>query len=260
MFQEIQIQCALEKEMQPDNTSVISIDAYDGCQLQCPYCFQRNNKEWSRNIYIRTNITDALKSELQGLKNQGEELYIGSLSDPYMDIEKEYGLTRNILEVLKDKPYKVFITTKAINGLILRDVELLQEFKQKPVILMGLSHIEEAGKGAAHQNIRIANQLYKAGMDVRVFITPVLPYIMNIDEMIAALHSEIRIFLDKLRVFEQGNQKQKTYDWIKREYPKYTREYFKILFEGDERYYFDLKRKYQAEERITFMSELWNEK
>ena len=260
MFQEIQVQCALEKEIQPDNTSVISIDAYDGCQLQCPYCFQMNNKEWSRNIYIRTNIADVLQGELQGLKNQDEDLYIGSLSDPYMDIEKEYGLTRSILEVLKNTSHKVLITTKAVNGLILRDVELLQEFKQKPVILIGLSHMEEAGKGAVHHNIHIANQLYKSGMDVRIFITPVLPYIMNLDEMIAAVHPEIRIFLDKLRVFEKGNQKQKLYDWVIREYPKYAREYFEILFEGDETYYFNLQKKYQAEERITFMSELWDEK
>lgn len=260
MFQEIQVQCALEKEIQPDNTSVISIDAYDGCQLQCPYCFQMNNKEWSRNIYIRTNIADVLKEELQGLKNQDEALYIGSLSDPYMGIEKEYGLTRSILEVLKNTSHKVFITTKAVNGLILRDVELLQEFKQKPVILMGLSHMEEAGKGAAHHNIHIANQLYKAGMDVRIFITPVLPYIMNVDEMIATVHPAIRIFLDKLRVFEQGNQKQKLYDWVKREYPEYADNYSRILFEGAEAYYFKLVQSYINNERITFMSELWNEK
>ena len=76
MVQEIQVQCALEKEIQPDNTSVISIDAYDGCQLQCPYCFQMNDKKWSRNIYIRTNIADVLKEEIHGLKNQNEELRI----------------------------------------------------------------------------------------------------------------------------------------------------------------------------------------
>lgn len=33
--------------------------------------------------------------EIQGLKNQNEELYIGSLSDPYMNIEKEYSKIKN---------------------------------------------------------------------------------------------------------------------------------------------------------------------
>ena len=70
MFKEVEISNALEKEIQPDNTAVISIDAYDGCQLQCPYCFQMNNKEWSRNIQIRTNIADVLKNELQILRKK----------------------------------------------------------------------------------------------------------------------------------------------------------------------------------------------
>lgn len=130
MFKEVEIRNALEKEIQPDNTAVISIDAYDGCQLQCPYCFQLNNEEWSRNIQIRTNIADVLKEEFQSLKGAHTELYIGSLSDPYMDIEKEYRLTRSVLEVLKDTTYKVYITTKAVNGLILRDLELLSLLKQ----------------------------------------------------------------------------------------------------------------------------------
>lgn len=259
MFKEIQVQYALEKEIQPDNTSVISIDAYDGCQLQCPYCFQMDNKEWSRNIYIRTNIADVLKKELQGLKNQGKELYIGSLSDPYMDIEKEYKLTRSILEVLKDTNHKVFITSKSVNGLILRDLDLFQTFKIKPVILLGLSHIEEANKGAAHRNIHIANQLHEAGINVRVFITPVLPYVMDIEKMLKALYQDIPIYLDKLRVFEQGNQNLKIYEWIKREYPTYVEVYSKIIFSRDEEYYFDLLQKYRNNKRITFMSELWNE-
>ena len=81
MFKEVEISNALEKEIQPDNTTVISIDAYDGCQLQCPYCFQMNNKEWSRNIQIRTNIADVLKNELQILKE--DETY-------YLDIVHKY--------------------------------------------------------------------------------------------------------------------------------------------------------------------------
>lgn len=95
---------------------MISIDAYNGCQLQCPYCFQMNGPEWSRTIQIRTNIADVLKEELHSLPEPDTELFIGSLSDPYMDLEKEYALTRNILEVLKDTTYRVYITTKAVGG------------------------------------------------------------------------------------------------------------------------------------------------
>ena len=44
------------------------------------------------------------------------------------------------------------------------------------------------------------------------------------------------------------------------EYMKmYADNYSKILFESDEKYYFDLVQKYKNDPRITFMSELWNE-
>lgn len=47
-------------------------------------------------------------------------------------------------------------------------VELFKSFKTKPVVLLGLSHIGEANRGAAHHNINIASQIYKAGIPVRV--------------------------------------------------------------------------------------------
>jgi len=259
MFQEIKVKNALEKEIQPDGSSVITIDAYDGCQIQCPYCFQLNNNEWSRKIYVRMNIAKVLETQFSSLKCDGTELFIGSLSDPYMDIEEKYGLTKRVLQVLKDKNYKVLITTKAVNGLIFRDLDLLKSFKVKPEVLLGLSHIGQAGMGADHSNIQIANRLYEEDIPVRVFITPVLPYVMDVDKMIAAINPNIEIYLDKLRVFEKGNQASRIYEWIKKNYPMYEEKYFQILFEEDMGYYHELVNKYQNDERIVFMSELWNE-
>ena len=60
-------------------------------------------------------------------------------------------------------------------------------------------------------------------------------------------------------MFEEGNQNIKIYNWIKNDYPMYEREYYKILFEADEKYYYDLVHKYKENKQITFMSELWNE-
>jgi len=39
----------------------------------------------------------------------------------------------------------------------------------------------------------------------------------------------------------------------------YEEKYFQILFEEDMGYYHELVNKYQNDERIVFMSELWNE-
>lgn len=130
----------------------MTLDGYQGCQFQCPYCFQMNNKEWEKNIFVRTNIVEVLERELEQASDI-KQIFIGSQSDPYMPIEEEYELTRGILEVLRDRDYEVYIVTKAINKLILRDKELLMRFKVPVTIIMGLAHIEEAHKGAGQENI-----------------------------------------------------------------------------------------------------------
>ncbi len=140
----------------------------------------------------------------------------------------------------------------------INDLDLFKSFKVKPVILLGLSHMGEADKGATHHNINIAKQLHEEGITVRVFIT-ILPFIMNVDEMIGAVPQDIPVYLDKLRIFEKGNQNVKMYEWVKKHYLMYDENYSKILFEADEKNYLYLEQKYQNDSRITFMLELWNE-
>lgn len=258
-MKEIKISNAFGKEMQPDNTFVITLDGYDGCQLQCPYCFQMKNSEWSKEILIRVNIAEVLDKQIKENQSiqKGTDLFIGSLSDPYMQLEETYQLTREMLEVLWDKEYSVHIVTKADNRLILRDLDLFKRFRIPIKILLGLSNLKQAAKDADNTNIAVANELKSHGVDVDVFVTPVIPYIMNIDSMINALDSEIKIYLDKLRVFKEGNQDEKMYDWVKKEHPHYLRQYNKILFEKDESYCTEIVNKYKLNDRITFMFDLW---
>lgn len=258
MNKEIMITDAFEKEWQPDGSFVDMLDGYNGCQLQCPYCFHKDNPEWSKGIFIRKNIADVLEQQIQnGIDKKAGELFIGSLSDPYMPLEEEYQLTRKMLRVLCDKDYDVRITTKSDNRLILRDAELLKQFKRPVRILMGLSNIKQAGKGRNNVNIAVANELKKQGIDVWIFITPILPYVMNVDEMIASVDDNIPIYLDKLRISSKGNQDKMIQDWICREYPQYRDVYYKLLFERDESYYAEIIDKYKDDARITFMFELW---
>lgn len=255
MIKEILITNPIEKEIQPDGSSVDIIDCYDGCQIQCPYCFQLNNPSWSKDIFVRNNLPILLKDYLKNKPNG--ELFIGSLSDPYMDIEKEYKLTRKCLQVLSQSELDIRITTKANNELLLRDIDVLKSFKNPPRILLGLSHINSANKGANNINIKVANELKRQGIDVWVFITPILPYIMDLDAMITAIDKDIPMYLDKLRVMKKGHQDAKIFQWIQRNFPQYINEYSKILFKNNEEYYKSIVKKYSNDKRITFMFELW---
>ncbi len=101
--------------------------------------------------------------------------------------------------------------------------------------------------------------MYEEGIPIKVFITPILPYIMNVDELIESVNPNIEIYVDKLRVFDGGCQNLKTFEWVKKKFPTYEEEYYKILFEGDEMYYCDILQKYRHDPRITFLTKEWNE-
>lgn len=246
-----------EKEMQPDGSSVDTIDCYAGCQLQCPYCFQYSDCNWSKDILVRKNLPDLLRKNLDD--HSARELYIGSLSDPYMPLEEKYKLTRQCLSILSNSNYHVYITTKADQNLLLRDVDVLKSFRNPPRILLGLSSINEADKGANHINIKLANALKGLGIDVWAFITPILPYVMDLDGMISSIHPDIPIHLDKLRVMTKGSQDKKVFNWIQNNFPQYESNYRKILFENDESYYHQIVEKYTKSKNIRFMFELWGE-
>lgn len=259
MIKEITVENAFTQEGQPDGSSVLIVDPYTGCQLQCPYCFQMNDAEWSKTIFVNTNIAEKLRQQFDAVK---EDIYIGSKCDPYMPLEEKYHLTRQCLEVLSKGENAVYITTKSDNGLILKDMRLLKSFSAPLTVLMGLSNINQAHKGRNNANIHTANELKAGGIEVWCFITPVLPYVMNIDDMIAELDPSIPVYFDKLRFDKQsamtnGHQDKKLLAWIDGNFPQHHDAYLKILYEDDLSYYKEIYTKYKSDPRFVFLTDEW---
>ena len=239
-------------EGQPDGGRTSIIDPYDGCQFHCPYCFQLNDERWNKNIYVKKNIADLLNDRLNTW-DKTETIYLGSRCDPYMQIEEEYGLTRKCLSVLNELNISTMITTKSDNNLIFRDIDILTKFNADITILMGLTNVNQIGKSVQSNNILTANKLFDNGVSVWGFITPVLPYIMDIEKTITALNENIPIFLDKLRIDSNTIQAKNMQEFIKQHYLKYEEIYDKIINENDESYYDELISKYANNNRIKVL-------
>ena len=77
------------------------------------------------------NIAEVLEKQMHSLKLKGEQIYIGTVTDPYQKAEEKYKLTRKILKVLVNYKNSVSILTKS--DLILRDIDLLKQFKNVDV-------------------------------------------------------------------------------------------------------------------------------
>ena len=250
MVNEVKITDPITYEGQPDGGQTPIIDPYDGCQLDCPYCFQLSDKDFSKNISVNTNIADLLEDRLRSW-NKKETIYLGSRCDPYMPLEEKYELTRSCLLVLNELHINTMIVTKSDNNLIFRDIDILKNFSAEMTILMGMSNLNQIDKGALNNGVLTANTLADKSVSVWAFVTPMLPYIMDIDSIIMALNPDIPVFLDKLRI-ESNTVRRKMMRFVKKRFPEYTEQYNEI-FNGDERYFAELTAKFADNDRIKIL-------
>ena len=83
-----------------------TINPYRGCEFACKYCYARYTHEFmemrdgvdfEQKIYAKQHAADLLRQELRKVK-PGEDIAIGTATDPYQPIEKKLEITRSILE------------------------------------------------------------------------------------------------------------------------------------------------------------------
>ena len=106
-IKEIQVKTCMTKSKLTDYV----INPYTGCGHGCKYCyadfirrFQKIPDIWGDFVYPKINCVDLLPKELE--KNKPGHIWLSSVCDCYMPIEKKYKLTRKILQTIVDSPYK----------------------------------------------------------------------------------------------------------------------------------------------------------
>ena len=110
-----------------------TVNPYRGCEFACKYCYARYTHEYmelrdpllfERQIYVKQHVAEQTRRDLKRVK-PGEEIAVGTATDPYQPAERRYGVTRSILEVFAEcRELNIGIITKST--LILRDAELLR--------------------------------------------------------------------------------------------------------------------------------------
>ena len=77
-------------------------------------------------LFAKHDAARLLARELAAPGYRPATIALGTATDPYQPIEREYGLTRAVLEVLAEARHPVAITTKS--DLVLRDLDILPRF------------------------------------------------------------------------------------------------------------------------------------
>lgn len=242
-------------EYPPDGGKIPIIDPYDGCTVMCPYCFQMEDKRWNKDLIVKKNIPVLIKEKLNNW-DRNKTIFIGSRCDPYLNIEEKYELTRKCLIELSELKIPVMITTKAHYKIILRDIELLKNYKADMTILLGLSNLNQfsnCDNNYETDNIKLANYIFEQGIKVWTYITPVLPGITDVEEMISRLNKNIPIFLDELRIEKNSIQMEKMLEYINVYYPKLEKTYENMILNNENQYIDLLRKKYRNSNRIKFV-------
>ena len=154
-----------------------TLDPYQNCEFGCLYC----DSSFDKTIYIKTNTVEILKNELKNT-NAGR-IIIGSVHDPYQNIEKKYKTTRRILEIIKEYDFSCHILTKS--DLVLRDLEIISDIKDSLVTISLISlnktvfSFFEKNVPSPQIRLQTIEKLKDAGIKTGLAVIPILPYVVE---------------------------------------------------------------------------------
>src|SRR5918911_4937790 len=130
----------------PDVGFRYSLNPYRGCEHGCIYCYARPSHaylelspglDFETKLFAKTNAAELLREELRKPGYKASPIALGANTDCYQPIERKYGITRQILEVLADCNHPVTMVTKS--ALIERDLDLLTELSSKNLVRVFVS-------------------------------------------------------------------------------------------------------------------------
>ncbi len=175
------------------------MNIYRGCSHGCIYCDSRSKCYQMlhdfEDIEVKANAVQLLETALKK-KRKPCMIGTGSMSDPYIPLEKNLCHMRKCLELIDRYGFGVSILTKS--NLILRDLDLLKSInkKAKTVVQMTLTTYDEKLCKILEPNVSTSYERFKVLEIMRdnniptiVWLDPILPFINDTEENICSILS-----------------------------------------------------------------------
>ena len=177
-----------------------TINPYRGCSHSCKFCFARSThtymdmnagRDFETKIVVKVNAPELLRKELRAKKWKGEQIAMGTATDPYQRAEGRYKLMPRIIETLTEYRNPFSILTKGT--LILRDIELLQQAAALTDVSTAFSvatldddawRRSEPGTPHPRKRLEAVTRLSDAGIPCGVLVAPILPGITDRPEQL----------------------------------------------------------------------------
>ena len=239
IIKEIEVKNVITKSNLP--VCEYSVNPYVGCTHGCRYCYASFMKRFTGHTEPWGTFLD-IKSwpEIKNPKKYaGKELFIGSVTDPYLPQEEKYRRTRALLEQLKGSGAKISIATKS--NLVLRDLELIRSFPDARVS-WSVNTLDEDFKRDMDNAVSIERRLaameafHRAGVRTTCFVSPIFPGITDVKAIIDRAKGQCNlIWLENLNL--RGSYKAVILEYIQEKHPKLLPLYREIYQKGNRSYW-----------------------
>ena len=259
MIQEIQAKTILNKKKKRDSWFLdeFTTNAYEGCSMNCLYCYVRGSKygeNMEDKLSVKINAPEVLEKQLQFRvkKQQYGFVVLSSATDAYMPVDAKFGMTKKFLELFLKYRFPVHIITKS--DLILQDIDLLKKIDEQAIlpddlkisldrgtlITFSISSLDrsitdhlEPGAISPIKRLEAMQKIKEAGFVTGLNCLPILPFISDseekIEEMIftAKKYGADYVLIGGLTLLGQEEASSKTlyYKFLERYHPHLVQQY-----------------------------------
>ena len=181
----------------PDIPFTQSLNPYQGCEHGCIYCYARPSHayldlspgiDFETKLYAKPDAARLLRAELARPGYRCDPIALGTNTDPYQPIEREWKITRSVLEVLAAHEHPFTIVTKS--ALVERDVDVIAPMAVKRMarVYLSITTLDrelarrmEPRAAAPHRRLQALQTLSAAGIPVGVMVAPIIPQLNDRD-------------------------------------------------------------------------------
>ena len=187
----------LTRNASPDIPFSVSLNPYRGCEHGCIYCFARPTHsylglspglDFESRIYAKVNAPELLERELAKKSYVPEPIALGVATDAWQPAERDWRLTRRVVEVLSERNHPFAAITKS--SLIERDIDLLAPMAERGQFMAAITittldadiaRTLEPRAATPSRRLRTIRTLSEAGIPVGVSIAPMIPFVTEPD-------------------------------------------------------------------------------
>jgi DNA repair photolyase len=228
----------VSKSSSPDIPTLYSLNPYQGCEHGCLYCYARNSHEYygfsagldfERKIMVKRNAPRLLEAFFNKKNYQPQTILLSGNTDCYQPLERQYRITRSLLEVFLKYRHPVSIISK--NTLMERDLDLLSELAAMDLVHISLTITTqnesirrklEPRTVTSKSKFLLMEKLATADIPVRLMMAPIIPGLTSdeIPDMIRtaanAGASDAAFTIVRLN----GSIAEVFIDWVHKTYPE----------------------------------------